>query len=73
MSGAHDDLIADLWRLAELIDERALDTLREAVASGAAKRPDSDRYLTQARRAVEKAIHALERAGGAADTAGDDD
>jgi len=65
VSGAHDDLIADLARIAEVIDERSLDVLRQAVAEGSSRRPDSDRHLTQARRAVEKAMVALERASGA--------
>lgn len=65
MSGLHDDLIADLTRVVEAIDERSFDQLREAAAAGVKQRPDSDRYLTQARRAIEKAIQALERAGGA--------
>ena len=73
MSGDHDDLVAELARLAEIIDERALTALREAVASGEGKRPDSDRYLTQARRALEKAMQALERAGGNTRGSVDDD
>lgn len=73
MSGDHDDLIAELSRVVDVIDERSLASLREAVASGVGKRPDSDRYLTQARRALEKAMHALERAGGAPGGDVDDD
>lgn len=73
MNAEHDDLIDDLTRVAESIDERALTGLREAVASGASRRPDSDRHLTQARRAIEKAIQALRRAGGAGPTMTDDE
>ena len=47
-------LIADL-------DELAFDRLREAVADGAIQRPQSDKELTKARRAVEKAAHILRR------------
>jgi hypothetical protein len=72
MNAEHDDLIDELTRVADSIDERALTALREAVASGAAQRPDSDRYLTQARRAIEKAIQALRRASGADAMSGDD-
>lgn len=47
-----ETIVADL-------DELAFDRLREAMADGATARPDSDRTITQARRAVEKAIHLL--------------
>ena len=47
-----DTIIADL-------DEIAFDRLREAMADGVRSRPDSDRTITQARRAVEKAAHLL--------------
>ena len=47
-----DAIVADL-------DELAFDRLREAVADGARTRPDSDKTITQARRAVEKAAHLL--------------
>jgi hypothetical protein len=47
-----DTLVADL-------DELAFDRLREAVAQGAISRPTSDKELTKARRAVEKAAHIL--------------
>ncbi len=41
------------------LDEVAFDQLREAMAAGARTRPDSDRTITQARRAIEKAVHLL--------------
>lgn len=47
-----ESIVADL-------DEIAFDRLREAVAEGARTRPDSDKTITQARRAVEKAAHLL--------------
>lgn len=47
-----DAIVADL-------DELAFDRLREAMADGATARPSSDRTITQARRAVEKAAHLL--------------
>lgn len=49
-----DAIVADL-------DEFALDRLREAVADGATSRPRSDKELTKARRAVEKAALILRR------------
>ncbi len=52
--------IADrLQVIAEDLDELAFDRLREAVADGATRRPESDKKVTQARRAVEKAAHLL--------------
>lgn len=50
-----DAIVADL-------DEIAFDRLREAVADGARERPASDRTITQARRAIEKAAHLLRSA-----------
>jgi hypothetical protein len=47
-----ESIVADL-------DEIAFDRLREAAADGARTRPDSDKTITQARRAVEKAAHLL--------------
>jgi hypothetical protein len=47
-----ESIVADL-------DEIAFDRLREAMAEGARTRPDSDKTITQARRAVEKAAHLL--------------
>jgi hypothetical protein len=47
-----ETIVADL-------DELAFDRLREAVADGHTARPASDKTLTQARRAVEKAAHLL--------------
>lgn len=64
MSASHDDLIDDLRRVADVIDERAIRGLTEAVSRGAGRRPEADRHLTQARRAIEKAIQALRRAEG---------
>ncbi len=43
------------------LDDLALDLLHEAMADGATRRPDADKVLTQARRAVEKAAALLER------------
>ena len=55
--------VAQLAERLELIvadlDELAFDRLREAVADGATERPASDKELTKARRAVEKAAHIL--------------
>jgi hypothetical protein len=42
------------------LDELAFDELREAVADGATTRPQSDKELAKARRAVEKAARVLQ-------------
>ena len=61
------DLHAIAERLAAIVeelDEIAFDRLREASASGATSRPDSDREISKARRAVEKAVVLLRAADG---------
>ncbi|HEY3485213.1 MAG TPA: hypothetical protein VGK49_07505 [Ilumatobacteraceae bacterium] len=45
--------------LVEELDEIAFDRLREAAADGATERPELDKRLTQARRALEKAAGLL--------------
>jgi hypothetical protein len=50
-----ESIVADL-------DEIAFDRLREAVADGERSRPASDKTITQARRAIEKAAHLLRSA-----------
>lgn len=61
-----DDRIADiqtrLESIAEELTEVSVDLLREAVEAGATRRPDADKRLSQARRAVEKAARALDMA-----------
>jgi hypothetical protein len=52
--------IADqLSALGESIADLAIDSLRGAMRSGKSGRPAAERQLTQARRAVEKAVHLL--------------
>ena len=48
-----------LEAIVEELDEIAFDRLREASAEGQRTRPDDDRELTKARRAVEKAVAVL--------------
>lgn len=57
------DLIERLRQISEELADRALEELKEAHRSGATKRPDSEKSLSQARRAVEKAIATLSRTG----------
>ena len=57
--GRYADLAGRLEQIGAELDDLSLDLLHEAVAEGATRRPDADRVLTQARRAVEKAAHLL--------------
>jgi hypothetical protein len=56
--GRYDELVERLQVVADDLDQVIFDQLREASAEGRA-RPTDDKRLTQARRAVEKAIHLL--------------
>jgi hypothetical protein len=56
-----DELADRLDAIVAELDEVAFDQLSEAVNDGATTRPESDKQLVQARRAVEKAAHVLRR------------
>jgi len=56
-----DDLIAQLRSVSEDLADRAISVLSEASRAGETRRPEAERALTQARRAVEKALAILER------------
>lgn len=56
-----DDIVERLRSVSEDLSDHAIRILSEASRSGATKRPDTERTITQARRAVEKAIVLLER------------
>lgn len=74
MSARYDDLADRLSSLSEEIADLAIDELRTALRSGQPGRPTSEKKLTQARRAVEKAVSLLrsvESAQDAADVEGD--
>jgi len=60
MSGEQfDDIVSQLESISETLGERTFDLLREAVASKSGHRPPEEKTITQARRAVDKAIHLL--------------
>jgi hypothetical protein len=70
-----EELADRLEAIAEEIADLAIDEIRGAIRAGSTSRPASEKRLTQARRAVEKAIHLLrtaDRSAGEADEAGDD-
>lgn len=54
------DVAERLRAIAEELDEASFELLHDAVASGETKRPQADRTLTQARRAIEKAATLLD-------------
>lgn len=62
-SGGYDDLIDRLQVVVDDLDQITFDQLREASAENRG-RPVDDKRLTQARRAVEKAIHLLRGSSG---------
>ena len=55
------EMIDKLKAISEQLADKALDALKQAHAAGESKRPEIERTLTQARRAVEKAIRLLIR------------
>jgi hypothetical protein len=63
VSGQYDDLVDRLQVVVDDLDQITFDQLREASAEGR-PRPVDDKRLTQARRAVEKAIYLLGGASG---------
>ena len=60
-------LVERLEAIVEELDQIAFDRLRLAAAEGERARPDDDRELTKARRAVEKAVAVLRGVDGATD------
>lgn len=55
----NSEMIDKLKAISEQLADKALDALKQAHAAGESKRPEIERTLTQARRAVEKAISLL--------------
>jgi uncharacterized Ntn-hydrolase superfamily protein len=56
-----NDMISRLESISEELADMALDALKSAHREGAVKRPETERQLTTARRAIEKAIGVLTR------------
>lgn len=56
-----EQIIDQLKTISDQLADRALSVLKAAHAAGESKRPEAERTLTQARRAVEKAISLLTR------------
>jgi uncharacterized Ntn-hydrolase superfamily protein len=56
-----NDMISRLESISDELADKALDALKSAHREGAVKRPETERQLTTARRAIEKAIGVLTR------------
>jgi hypothetical protein len=56
-----EEIVSTLHSVSDDLAEKALDALKEAHREGQAKRPELERQITQARRAIEKAIGVLSR------------
>ena len=55
------DIVSRVESISEEIADKDLDALKSAHRDGAVKRPETERQLTTARRAIEKAIGVLTR------------
>jgi hypothetical protein len=55
-----EDVRDRLAAISEELADAAMAALRDALEAGERARPEAERKLTQARRAVEKAVHALD-------------
>jgi hypothetical protein len=62
----YEDIADRLEQIGADLDEASFDLLQQAAADGATQRPVADRTLTQARRAVEKAVQLLRSLDGSA-------
>lgn len=60
MSGEYDDVRALLNDASEILGDRILTLLSDAVREGASSRPPQERVLTRARRSIDKAIMLLD-------------
>ena len=68
MTDALDSFADRLDAISEELSEMALDELKAALRRGDQKRPATERTITQARRAIEKASHLLRRLDGSDDS-----
>lgn len=59
MANSNDDVISQLSSISDLLSDRAISLLREAVDQGDVAAVVAEKRITRARRAVEKAIHIL--------------
>lgn len=56
---AIDNIVEKLTSISEELNDLAMSILSEAITEGQRVRPDTEKKVSQARRAVDKAIHHL--------------
>ena len=54
-----DEIISDLERASEALNDTAMSLITEAIRSGERERPALEKKVSQARRAVDKALYIL--------------
>jgi len=54
-----DEIISDLERASEALNDTAMSLITEAIRSGEIERPALEKKVSQARRAVDKALYIL--------------
>lgn len=54
-----DDIISRLEAISESLGEQSMTLLRDAIERGETARPNDEKVVSQARRALDKAIHLL--------------
>ena len=54
-----DEVISDLERASEALNDTAMSLITEAIRSGEKERPALEKKVSQARRAVDKALYIL--------------
>ena len=54
-----DEIISDLERASEALNDTAMSLITEAIRSGEKERPALEKNVSQARRAVDKALYIL--------------
>lgn len=54
-----DEIISDLARASEALNDASISLITEAIRNGEKERPPLEKKVSQARRAVDKALHIL--------------
>ncbi len=54
-----NEIISDLARTSEALNDAAISLITEAIRNGEKERPPLEKKVSQARRAVDKALHIL--------------
>ncbi len=62
MQTNNDDLCSQLQDVSDVLGDRILSLLRDAIAEGQKSRPPQEKLLSRARTAIDKAIGLIEQA-----------